>query len=285
MHEYPFSPNICTIGGHRLHYIDEGQGPVIVMLHGNPTWSYFYRHLIRLLAKTHRVIAPDHIGCGLSDKPQNYAYTLQQHINNLQTLLDTIKIDRYSLIVHDWGGAIGLGCAVAKPRRLEQLVLFNTAAFRSKRIPLRIRICRWPVLGALLVRGLNGFAGAALSMAVTKTLSMHVRKAYIHPYTSWKNRVAIHAFVQDIPLTTHHPSYQTLVHIENGLAQLQGTEIPKLILWGGKDFCFDTVFYQEWLRRFPEAQRVFFPNAGHYVLEDAREEILPLIENFFCSRE
>ena len=281
MFEYPFSPQYLTLDGHRLHYINEGKGPVIVMLHGNPSWSYLYRHAIKALSNTHRVIVPDHMGCGLSDKPQRYPYCLQQHIDNLAVLLKTLGVNRYSLLVHDWGGAIGMGYAVKEPHRVEKIVLLNTAAFRSTRIPLRIRICRWPYIGTFIIRALNGFAGAAGTMAVERDLPAKVAEAFVEPYSSWQNRVAVNAFVKDIPLSSDHPSYGVLKGIEDRLCQLQGADIPKLIVWGGKDFCFDKVFYDEWCRRFPEARRRYFQDAGHYVLEDERDAILEILQDFF----
>ncbi len=285
--EYPFSSHFATIDnghdGHRLHYIDEGAGPVIVMVHGNPTWSYYYRHLIALLSKTHRVIAIDHLGCGLSDKPQGYPYQLRNHIDNLEALLRQLEITSYSLIVHDWGGAIGLGVAGRNPAALERLVILNTAAFRSQRIPWRIRVCRWPVIGSLLVRGLNGFAGPAVFMAVTRRLRPEVARAYLAPYDSWRNRVAVYGFVRDIPLTLSHPSYATLKEVEEGLSGLAARAVPTLICWGGQDFCFNDHFYQEWRTRFPSADCHYFPEAGHYVLEDALPEIKVLLEIFFTG--
>lgn len=281
--DYPFTSRFLPISGHRLHYVDEGEGPVVVLVHGNPTWSYYYRRVIALLAPDHRVIAVDHIGCGLSDKPQAYRYTLESHIANLQRLLDHLAIDRFSLVGHDWGGAIGMGCAGRHPERIERLVMMNTAAFRSTRIPLRIRACRWPLVGRLIVRGLNGFAGAALAMAVVNKLPADVARAYIAPYDSWRNRVAVHEFVRDIPLGPGDRSYRTLVEVENGLATLRRLDIPLLLLWGGRDFCFDHVFYQEWCERFPRARRYFFSDGGHYVLEDKFEAIAPLLRQFFAG--
>ena len=283
--DYPVRSRFLPIAGHRLHYIDEGEGPVVVLVHGNPTWSYYYRKVISLLAPDHRVIAPDHIGCGLSDKPQDYSYTLAQHIGNLQQLLEHLHIGRFALIGHDWGGAIGMGCAGRHPERIERLVMMNTAAFRSTRIPLRIRVCRWPVIGRLLVRGLNGFAGAAPTMAVANKLPDDVARAYLAPYNSWRNRVAVHEFVRDIPLGPGDRSYRTLVEVENGLAVLRRLQVPLLLLWGGRDFCFDGVFYQEWCERFPEAQKYFFTDGGHYVLEDKFTAIAPLLRQFLGSGE
>jgi pimeloyl-ACP methyl ester carboxylesterase len=281
--EYPFSSHFATIDGHRLHYIDEGSGRVVVMVHGNPTWSYYYRHLVTLLSKTHRVIVIDHLGCGLSDKPQDYPYQLQNHMDNLDALLRQLQITSYSLIVHDWGGAIGLGVAGRNPYAVEKLVILNTAAFRSQRIPWRIRLCRWPFIGPLLVRGLNGFAAPAIFMAVTRRLRPEVARAYLAPYDSWQNRVAVDAFVRDIPLAPAHPSYVTLQHVEERLEILAARDIPVCIFWGGRDFCFNDHFYQEWRVRFPKAECHYFKEAGHYVLEDALPEIRPLLQDFFAG--
>jgi haloalkane dehalogenase len=281
--DYPFQSNYYTIGEYRLHYVDEGEGDVIVMVHGNPTWSYYYRKLIRLLAKKHRIIAIDHMGCGLSDKPQNYDYCLKNHIDNLYSLLQFLKVDSFSLVVHDWGGAIGMGVAAKNPDSIKRAMILNTAAFRSKRIPFRISICRWPVVGTFLVRGLNGFAGPATTMAVSKKMDTNVAAAFLAPYDSWKNRVAVAAFVEDIPLDFGHPSYKTLLAVEKGLEKFQQRQLPMLICWGGKDFCFNDSFYEEWCQRFPHADSHYFKEAGHYVLEDAFDKIEPIALNFFES--
>jgi len=255
------------------------------MVHGNPTWSYYYRNLISLLSTEYRVIAIDNIGCGLSDKPENYPYRLQNHIENIISLLDSLRIGKCSLVVHDWGGAIGMGYAGRFPERIEKIVVLNTAAFLSSRIPLRIRICRWPYLGTLLVRGCNAFAGLARYMAVSKPLKREIAHAYVAPYDSWKNRVAIHGFVRDIPLSQKHPTYKTMVQVERGLTVLANKNLPMLILWGGKDFCFTRHFFNEWCRRFPHAESHYFENGGHYVLEDCFDTIKPIVQRFFRSEK
>jgi len=279
--EYPFSPQTMTVNGQRMSYLDEGSGPVVVMVHGNPSWSYLYRNLVTELKKTHRCIVPDHIGCGLSDKPQDYPYRLENHIDNLEALLNQLQIDRCVLVVHDWGGAIGMGWAVRHPERVAGLVVLNTAAFQSSRIPFRIAVCRWPLLGALLVRGLNGFAWPATFMAVHNRMRPEVAAGFVYPYNSWRNRVAVHRFVQDIPMEKTHPSRQTLAGIDASLAGLR--DKPMLICWGGEDFCFNDHFYAQWQDRFPAAEHHYFPKAGHYVLEDALDEIMPLLTSFFSS--
>jgi haloalkane dehalogenase len=279
--DYPFTSRYLELEGGRLHYLDEGEGPVIVMVHGNPTWSYYFRHLVSLLGETHRVIAVDHMGCGLSDKPQDYSYCLAQHIDNLRRLLTHLRVDRYSLVVHDWGGAIGIGCAVKHIGSIEKIVVMNTAAFRSSRIPLRIQLCRLPLVGETIVRLFNGFAGPARFMAVKKKMAPAVARAYLAPYDSWKNRVAVYNFVRDIPLTAEHRSYATLVEIEKRLPLLRDSAVPLLVVWGGGDFCFNDQFFLEWKRRFPEAENHYFPDGGHYILEDKLEEIVPIVASFF----
>lgn len=220
-HLYPFIPKKLNIGGHQLSYLDEGEGPVIVMVHGNPTWSFYYRNLVQLLKNSYRIIVPDHIGCGFSDKPQDYPYHLENHIYNLEQLLAHLGVSDISLVMHDWGGAIGMGYAGRHSETVRSLVVMNTAAFRSRSIPFRIRVCRIPLLGDLIVRGLNGFAGPATYMAVAHSMDKAVKKGFLVPYDSWKNRVAVLRFVQDIPLSEKDYSWQTLVDVENGLEALQ----------------------------------------------------------------
>ncbi|WP_446010594.1 alpha/beta fold hydrolase [Candidatus Electrothrix sp.] len=280
--EYPFTPKTFRLpDGHRLSYLDEGNGPTVVMAHGNPSWSYLYRNVVAEFKSKYRCVVPDHLGCGFSDKPQDYPYRLQNHIDNFTALLDHLEIERCVLVVHDWGGAIGMGWAGQHPERVAGLVVLNTAAFHSSLIPQRIAICRWPVLGALLVRGLNGFALPATFMAVIKKMRPEIKAGFLAPYDSWANRVAVHRFVQDIPLQPSHPSWDTLTQVESSLDQL--CDKPMFICWGGKDFCFNDHFYAEWQKRFPTAQCHYFSEAGHYVLEDALPEISDLLGPFLQS--
>lgn len=276
---YPFASHYAETSGGRQHYVDEGEGPAVVMIHGNPTWSFYYRDLAKSLRGTNRVIVPDHMGCGLSDKPQDYPYTLRQHIDNLEHLLnDELQVQNFDLVVHDWGGAIGMGYAVRHPDRIRRLVILNTAAFLLDFCPWRIRVCRWPVVGPLAVRGLNGFARAATTMAVRTPLSPEVRAGLLAPYDSWANRVAILRFVQDIPLRRSHPSWETVTDIQKQLHLL--AEKPMLICWGMQDFCFTEAFLDIWQSYFPHARTHRFEDAGHYVLEDAGERVIPLVERF-----
>lgn len=276
---YPFESRYLDLGGPRMHYVDEGAGPAVVMLHGNPTWSFYYRELIKGLRDNCRVVAPDHIGCGLSDKPQAYDYTLSRHIENLETLLNHLDLNEVTLVVHDWGGAIGFGWAMRHAARVRRFVVFNTAAFFGA-CPFRLRVCRWPIVGELAVRGLNAFARAAVRIACKKTerMTASVRRGYLLPYDSYANRIATLRFVRDIPLKPDQASYPVLKEIAASLPGFR--DRPILICWGARDFCFSEWYLDEWKARFPEAEVHRFEDAGHYVVEDAHERILPLIRGF-----
>lgn len=276
--EYPFDSHYLDLGGRNLHYVDEGEGELIFCVHGNPTWSFYYRDVIKQLRKTNRVVAFDHIGCGLSDKPFDYNYTLEQRINDFTTLVKFIGIKKYSLIVHDWGGAIGFGHATRFPESIKSIVILNTAAFLSKSIPFSIGLCKNKFFGDFLVRYLNGFCYPATFMTTKKTLNKNIKKAYLAPYSNPKERVAISEFVKDIPLTQGHRSYETLAGIEEKLSRL---DCPKLILWGGSDFCFHDEFFARFRNIYPEADYRYYKNAGHYVLEDAKVETTAELIKFF----
>jgi haloalkane dehalogenase len=275
-------------GGLRYHYLDEGQGEPVVMVHGNPTWSFYYRGLVEGLRASYRTIVPDHIGCGRSDKPDDsrYNYTLESRIADLEALLDRLGLDGgLTLVVHDWGGAIGLGYATRHPGRVARLVILNTAAFhlpKTKAFPWPLRLCRDAPPGAFLVRGLNAFCrGTARIGCTRRPLPRDLRDAYCAPYDSWEHRIAVHRFVQDIPLRPGDRAYAPLTRIQDGLAALAG--VPALIAWGMKDFVFDHHFLDEWIRRFPRAEVHRFARAGHLVLEDEAEQVVPLVRSFLAA--
>lgn len=276
--EFPWEPRSFDLDGLRYSYVDKGRGPVLLCVHGNPTWSFAWRHLIADLSRNYRILAVDHIGCGRSDKPLDYDHRLARRVEDLTRFIDGLDLQDVTLIAHDWGGCIGMGAAVRRPDRFSRFVLMNTAAFRSKRIPLRIAVCRIPVLGELAVRGLNAFSRAALSMAVEKPLTRGAKAGYLAPYDSWAHRKAVYEFVQDIPLNATHPSYRTLVEIEEGLARFR--DRPVLLPWGERDWCFTTDFLREFQQRFPKAKTVAFPDAGHYVFDDAKDRLGGVIREF-----
>lgn len=275
---YPFGHHFLEVDGGRLHYLDEGQGKPLLCVHGNPSWSFLWRRVVGGMRQRYRVVAPDHIGCGLSDKPQDWPYRVEDHIANAEKLLLELDLRDVTLLVHDWGGAIGMGVAGRHPERFSRLVVTNTAAFCLPLLPWRIAACRIPGFGALAVRGFNAFAGAATVMAVERPMEAAVKAGFVAPYHDWQSRIATHRFVLDIPMDASHPSWGAMQEVAAGLEGLR--HLPMLILWGMKDWCFTPAFLDEWIRRFPEAEVERYADGGHYVLEDTHERALPRIREF-----
>lgn len=277
---YPFDSHHLSVPGGRLHYVDTRPGAAegVLLLHGNPTWSFLYRGLVRTLGTARRCVAPDHLGCGLSDKPARYAYTLENHIANAAAVVEACGLRRFDLVVHDWGGAIGLGLARLMPERVGRLVVSNSAAFFLPGLDWRIALCRHPVSGPWLVRGLNAFVWGVTHRAVQRPLSREVRQGYAHPYRNWADRVALWNFIRDIPVETDHPSRKTLDAIDRFLPALRSH--PMLLAWGMRDWCFHPGFLREWQKRFPAAQVREFQQAGHLVMEDVCDDWVTIVKDF-----
>ena len=289
---YPFEPHWLTLpSGHRMHYVDEGphDAPVVLMLHGNPTWSFYWRRLISALRPSHRVIAPDHIGCGKSDKPgdDTYSYRLAERVEDIEALVEQLGLRDVTLAVHDWGGMIGMGWAHRHPDLVARLVVLNTAAFpmpSTKRLPASLWLARDTKAGALLVRGFNAFARGATRLAVTRVrLPKEARDGLCAPYDSWDHRRAVLRFVQDIPLREGDPSFSLVREVGEHLHQFN--DRPVLICWGDRDFVFDEHFLRVWKSALPDAEVHQFPDCGHYVLEDAPAEIEGLVRRFLGIAE
>lgn len=276
---------VTVPGGHRLHVIDEGTGRPVVMLHGNPSWSFYYRNLLEELARDHRVIVPDHIGMGRSDKPHDsaYPYTLARRVADLESVLDQLGVTGdITLVMHDWGGMIGTAFATAHPERVSRLVILNTAGFGlppEKPFPWSLKLSRNGPIGAVFVRGLNGFVrGTARIGTKRNPMASDVKLGYTWPYNCWYNRRAVHRFVQDIPLSPKDKAWPLLKDVEAKLPSLKGK--PMYIAFGLKDPVFDAHFLKGWTDRFPEAEVVRYPDAGHYVLEDVGQELIGRIRGF-----
>jgi pimeloyl-ACP methyl ester carboxylesterase len=287
--DYAFSPQRFEVRpGLSMSYLDEGprDAPPVVMVHGNPSWSYYYRKLVLALRGTHRCIVPDHIGMGLSDKPgdDRYEYTLKSRIDDLDALLEHAGVrGNVTLVVHDWGGMIGFGWALRHPERIARLVVLNTGAFplpASKAMPWQLSLGRDSKLGALLIRGMNAFSSAASYVGVKRRMPPDVRRAYVAPYDSWDNRIATVRFVQDIPL---RPGDKAWSIVEEGGRRLhEFADRPAILLWGMQDFVFDHHFLSGFRERLPQAEVHEFPAAGHYVLEDEADRIVPLVQDFLA---
>lgn len=284
---FPFKRNYLDRNGHKLQYVNEGQGEPVVMVHGNPSWSFYYRNLVKALSPNHQCIVPDHIGCGLSDKPDDagYDYTLKNRIDDLEALLDHLEVkEKITLIVHDWGGMIGMGYAARHPERIKKIVVLNTGAFHlpeAKPFPWALWICRNTLLGTVLVRGFNAFSSIASYVGVKRApMPKAIREAYVAPFDSWANRISTLRFVQDIPLKPGDRNYELVSEISEKLSQFN--QLPMMICWGLKDFVFDKHFLDEWKRRFPQAEVHEFADCGHYILEDASDEVVTHVQQFMA---
>lgn len=284
---YPFESKYFDRGnGIKLHYIDEGAGDPVVMVHGNPTWSFHYRNLAKSLMARHRAIALDHVGMGLSDRPSEaeYRYTLDSRVEDFGKLVDHLGLETLSLVVHDWGGMIALSWAVDHPERVSRLVVLNTAGFpmpAGKLLPWQLALARGR-LGEFLMRDLNAFVLGTAWTCAERGLSKEEKEGYLFPYRTKERRLAVTRFVQDIPLGVKDLAWQTVNKTGMRLSALSG--IPVLVGWGARDFVFDDMFFAEWNRRLPRAEFQYFPNAGHLVLEDERDRLVPQIAEFLRKK-
>lgn len=290
--DYPFTPRRFEVRpGIAMSYLDEGprDGEVVLMLHGNPSWSYYWRHLVLGLRDRYRCIVPDHVGMGLSDKPDDaataqpsYDYTLQSRIDDVDALLRHLGISGpLTLAVHDWGGMIGFGWALRDPERVRRLVITNTAAFplpRRKRFPLRLAMGRDSKVGGWLIRRCNLFARGAARFGTVRRLPKDVRQAYTGVYDGWTNAISTLRFMQDIPL---QPGDRAMALVEASAQALPGyADRPAVIGWGLRDFVFDQHFLDGFRAALTNAQVHAYVDAGHYALEDKHEELVPLIRAF-----
>lgn len=279
--------------GIAMSYLDEGprDGEVVVMVHGNPSWSYYWRTLVAGLSDKYRCIVPDHVGMGLSDKPDDapdaqprYDYTLQSRIDDLETLLHHAGIDDttpVTLAVHDWGGMIGFGWALTHAVQVRRLVILNTAAFpmpAAKTVPWQIALGRDWAVGEWIIRGFNAFSAGASWLGVTRRMPADVRRAYVAPYDSWAHRIATIRFMQDIPLGPGDRAWPLLNAAGRALPSF--ADRPAFLGWGLKDFVFDHLFLERFQADLPQAQTMAFADAGHYVLEDKHEVLVPAVRAF-----
>lgn len=285
--DYPFTPKKIDRGnGIQLNYVDEGpeDAAPVVMVHGNPSWSYYWRHLVLGLRDSYRCIVPDHVGMGWSDKPddEQYEYTLQSRVDDLDTLINSLNLkQKITLAVHDWGGMIGFAWALKNHERIARLVILNTASFplpKTKKLPWQIALGRAPLLGAILIRGFNFFARGAADLGVMTPIERDSRRALLSPYDSWAHRRAVHRFVQDIPLQPKDKAWALVDAAERQLSAYK--DLPVFIGWGLQDFVFDQDFLAHFIRDLPNATHKIYGDAGHYVLEEKYQELVPTIRQF-----
>jgi pimeloyl-ACP methyl ester carboxylesterase len=281
---FPFEPRYLDADGVRLHYVDEGPGdaPPVLFLHGNPTWSYYWRAPIeRLAAAGHRCLAFDHMGFGRSDKPPDPArYTLRTHIDNALALIDALDLRDVALVAHDWGGPIGLGAMLERPGRLRALALLNTWAWELPAfVPAFLRQFRTEGLGEVLALGGNLFVESIPGGMARREPNPVIMDAYRAPFPDYWSRIGTLAFPRDIPLSEHDPSSPVMGSIQERLGEL---DVPALLVWGMRDPVFRPAFAEQWQELFPDARLVELDDASHYVVEDRPDAVSDALEEFLA---
>lgn len=288
--EYPFQPHYYRRpDGLALHYIDEGRGQPLIMVHGNPTWSFFWRHLIKEFSPNYRCLALDHMGMGFSSRPdkKQYAFSLADRVADLSALVEHWRLDRPAhLIVHDWGGPIGLSWAAAHPEMVASVTVMNSGARIPKdyRLPWKLALFkRFTPMGSYLAHRCNLFAWGTAIFGVKKQLSPPALEGFLAPYRQAEHRLAIARFVEDIPLDPAHPSFTLLADTNRALDKLL-TGRPFSLIWGLGDFVFNRAVLLDWLGRFPHAPFLALPEAGHYLMEDEEQKIIAFLRKFLKKR-
>lgn len=286
--EYPFTHNFFDSPMGAMHFVDEGEGEPVLMLHGNPTWSFLYRKIIPEIAKTHRVIAPDHIGFGLSDKPsEESAYTLKAHIDNLEALVLELDLQAITLVVQDWGGPIGLGLAARHPDRIKALVVLNTFGFYPPidgvdpdrlKLPPPLLLMRARAIGDFIVRRLGFFERQVMKLATATKRDRKTRRAYTGIFTSFASRAGVMAFPRMIPTNTKHPAAKIL--LEDTGPFLDSYDGPAKIFWGVKDPLIPIGALAAWKKRLPQAEVTEFAQARHYLQDDEPETLVAGLKDF-----
>lgn len=287
---FPFAPRYYTHNGLDIHYVDEGSresGEAVVMVHGDPTWGFLYRNFIPSLSQRFRCIVPDQMGMGKSAVPQERAlYRLEQHVANLEGLLLHLDLHDITLVLHDWGGPVGLGFATRHPERIKRLVLMNTWAFAAwpgGAFPRLLEIIR-SERGEAFVLKKNGYLEPAL-LGTTfhkEKLTANVLDAYRAPFPTPESRLAMLCWSRDIPVQESDVSYAEMKRIEDGLAQFSAT--PILLVWGMQDPVLSAAVLQHWQQLYPHATTHEIEDAGHFLQEDAPERIVQWIEAFMKGK-
>ena len=275
--EYPFTPNFFKLPEGRMHYVDEGEGDPVVMVHGTPVWSFVYRNLIKDLSANYRAIAPDHLGFGLSDKPENWSARPADHARNLDELIKNLNLKNITLVVHDFGGPIGLSYALENPQNVARLVIFNSWMWSladDKNIARGSRLFGG-ALGKLLYKGLN-LSPKMLIPQVTgdkSKLTKEIHQHYINAFPKWGDRHAPWAMARELLASSDwfDGLWQKRERIKN---------IPALILWGMKDPTLNPAYLERWRELFADSEIIEFPNAGHFLQEEEPTKISAAVRRF-----
>ncbi len=274
----PFQSRFVTVAGYRMHYVDEGSGPVVLLLHGNPTWCFFYRNVIRELKDSFRLIAPDFLGMGLSDRTPGVKFRAIDRINQLEEFVNALGLSRFSIVMHDWGGPLGTGFIQRRLASVDRIIYLNTTLTETEILPGFIKLAATPIIGKTMTRHTDTFVRMTTSVGAFRKLTPEVVSGYRAPYTTRQRRDAIWDFVADIPFGPEHPTYTEMVTIASALPEV--AKKPVKIIWGLKDPCFHREMLSKVAAHFPNAELVEIPDASHLVLDDAPQIAIPAIREF-----
>lgn len=270
---FPYRQQRIDVDGHDLAYVDEGQGPPLLMLHGNPTWSFVYRDVIAGLRDRFRCIAPDLPGFGFSTPAPDYGFRPAEHSRVIEHFVDALDLRDITLMVHDWGGPIGLGVAGRQPDRFDGLILANTFAWPVNgdlHFELFSRFMGGPI-GKLLILRANAFVNLLVPAGTCRTRpAPEVMSAYRGPLAKRPDRLPTYVFPREILASRDY-----LADVEHGLGALR--DLPALILWGDRDIAFRDKERQRFEDLFPSHRTVVLEGAGHFIQEDASPEIVEAV--------
>jgi len=273
---YPFDNKYIQLNAGKMHYVDEGKGDIILFIHGTPTWSFLYRDYISSLSKEYRCIAIDHIGFGLSEKPQYFDGKPQSHSKNLSEFIEKLNLKDITLVVHDFGGPIGLSSAIKNHTRIKQFVMFNTFLWETKNSPNAKKIDKIinSGIGKFLYLRMNFSPKFLLKKMFydKKKLTKKIHKQYIYPFPNKISRLSLLNIGKSLVGSSdwYQEQWQNIDEI---------VQKPWLILWGTKDEFITTEYLQKWKNRLPNAKVKEF-DCGHFVQEEKTIETVQEIENF-----
>jgi haloalkane dehalogenase len=272
---YPFADRYADLAGARVHYLDEGNGPPLLLLHGNPTWSFLYRELVKGLSDRFRCIAPDHPGFGLSSAPPGFGFTPAEHARVLEQLVLQLDLRDITMMVQDWGGPIGFDVATRHADRFARFVIGNTWAWPKSDPGTQLfsRLLGGPI-GRRLILNRNIFVERLLPGGTrNRRLPEPVMAAYRGPFPDPRSRLPTYVFPREIL-----GSRPWLAEIERALPALG--DRPALIVWPTKDVAFRGPELRRWEQLFPNHRTVTLEGAGHYIQEDAPDEIVAAIRDW-----
>lgn len=274
--EYPFKNHFLTLPVGKMHYVDEGEGDPIVMVHGNPAWSFEFRNVIKEMSKTHRCLAPDHIGFGLSDKPENWTYLPEQHAKNFELWMDSLDLHNITLVVNDWGGPIGLSYALKHPERIKKIVILNTWLWSVENDPHFKKFSNFmgSWFGRFLIKRFNFFGKQVVKKAVgdSKKLSKKIHKHYYLHLETPAQRKGSYVFPKHII-----GSSKWLDSLWQEKEKINS--IPTAFVWGMKDIAFREQDLNFWLDNWKNSSVVKLPEIGHFPQEEAPEEVIKVLKN------